>query len=88
MLHWLGLSTSKYHQWKDRYGKSNEHNGKVPRDWCLEDWKKQAILDYHERHPLEGYRSLAFMMLHEDIVAASPSSVYPVLKSAGRLDRK
>jgi putative transposase len=88
LLGWLALSTSKFHQWKDRYGKVNEHNGQVPRDWWLEDWEKQAILDYHERHPLEGYRSLAFMMLDDDVVAASPSSVYRVLKQAGRLDRK
>jgi transposase InsO family protein len=87
LLGWLKLPTSKYHQWKDRYGKANEHNGKVPRDWWLEDWEKQAILDYHDRHPTEGYRRLAFMMLDDDIVAVSPSSVYRVLKKAGRLDR-
>ena len=87
LLGWLGLATSKYHQWKNRYGKANEHNGKVPRDWWLEDWEKQAILDFHDRHPLDGYRRLTFMMLDADIVAVSPSSVYRVLKSAGRLDR-
>ena len=59
----------------------------MPRDWWLEDWEKQAILDYHDRHPLEGYRRLAFMMLDDDVVAVSPSSVYRVLKAAGRLDR-
>jgi len=87
LLGWLGLATSKYHQWKHRYGKANEHNGQVPRDWWLEAWEKQAILDYHDRHPLDGYRRLAFMMLDDDIVAVSPSSVYRVLKAAGRLDR-
>ena len=84
---WLELGTSKYHQWKDRYGKANEHNGQVVRDWWLASWEKQAILDYHDRHPLEGYRRLAFMMLDDDVVAVSPSSVYRVLKNAGRLDR-
>ena len=87
LLGWLGLGTSKFHDWKHRYGKANEHNGKVPRDWWLEDWEKQAILDYHDRHPLEGYRRLTFMMLDDDVVAASPASVYRVLKAAGRLDR-
>jgi len=67
---------------------ANQHNGQVPRDWWLEDWEKQAILDYHHSHPLEGYRRLAFMMLDDDIVAVSPSSVYRVLKQAKRLDRK
>jgi putative transposase len=88
LLGWLELGTSKFHQWKQRYGKANEHNGQVPRDWWLEPWEKQAILDYHDRHPLDGYRSLTFMMLDDDVVAVSPSSVYRVLKQAGRLDRR
>ena len=83
----MGLGTSKFHQWRSRYGQLNEHNGKVPRDWWLEDWEKLAILDYYDRHPLEGYRRLTFMMLDDDVVAVSPTSVYRVLKSAGRLDR-
>jgi transposase InsO family protein len=82
------LGTSKFHDWKHRYGKVNEHNGKVPRDWWLEDWEKKAIRDYHDRHPLEGYRRLTFMMLDDDVVAVSPASVYRVLKAAGRLDRR
>jgi transposase InsO family protein len=49
--------------------------------------EKKAILDFHERHPLEGYRRLTFMMLDADVVAASPSSVYRVLKAAGVLER-
>lgn len=27
-------------------------------------------------HPLEGYRRLTFMMLDDDIVAISPSTIY------------
>lgn len=88
MLAWLQLGTSKFHQWKGRYGKANEHNGNVPRDWWLEEWEKQAIVDYYDRHPLNGYRRLAFMMLDDDVVAVSPTSVYRVLKQAGRLDRR
>lgn len=87
LLGWLELSTSKFHTWKDRYGKANEHNGKIPRDFWLEDWERQAILDFHDSHPLDGYRRLTFMMLDQDIVAVSPSSVYRVLRNAGRLDR-
>ena len=88
LLAWLSLGTGKFHNWKHRYGKANEHNGLVPRDWWLEDWEKQAILDYHDQHPLDGYRRLTFMMLDDDIVAVSPASVYRVLKAAGRLDRR
>jgi putative transposase len=59
----------------------------VPRDDWLEPWEKQAIVEFHDSHPLEGYRRLTFMMLDADVVAVSPSSAYRVLKQAGRLDR-
>ena len=88
MLEWIELPANKFGNWKTRYGQVNEHNGKIPRDWWLEDWEKKAIVDFHVRNPLEGYRRLAFMMLDDDIVAVSPSTVYRILKQAGRLDRK
>ena len=84
---WLGIGQSKFHDWKDRYGKRNEHNAWVPRDWWLEDWERQAIIRFSFEYPLEGYRRLAFMMLDRDVVAVSPSSVYRVLKAAGRIGR-
>lgn len=87
MVAWLGVSSSKFYHWRSRYGKINEHNAWVPRDHWLEDWEKAAILEFERQHPLEGYRRLAFMMLDADVVAASPSSVYRVLKSAGRLEQ-
>ena len=86
-LGWLELARGKFFDWRERYGKANEHNAWVPRDHWLEEWERQAILDFHERFPLEGYRRLTFMMLDQDIVAVSPSSVYRVLAKAGRLDR-
>jgi putative transposase len=84
---WLGITLSKFHSWKKRYGKANEHNAWVPRDWWLDDWEKQAIVRFSFEYPLEGYRRLAFMMLDRDVVAVSPSSVYRVLKEAGRIGR-
>jgi transposase InsO family protein len=84
---WLGIASSKFHDWRRRYGKVNEHNAWVPRDWWLEDWEKQAIIRFSFEYPLEGYRRLAFMMLDRDVAAASPSSVYRVLKAAGRIGR-
>ena len=84
---WLGISRGKYYDWKRRYGKVNEHNGAVPRDHWLQAKERQAIADYHEQHPLQGYRRLTFMMLDEDVAAVSPSTSYRVLKAAGVLDR-
>jgi transposase InsO family protein len=86
-LGWVPLSVAQFYRWKQRYGRANEHNGKVPRDFWLHDEERQAILDFHETHPLEGYRRLTFMMLDQDVVAVSPSTVYRVLKAANRLDR-
>jgi putative transposase len=81
------MATSKWHSWKNRYGKANEHNAWIPRDHWLEDTEKQAILNFHDQHPLEGYRRLTFMMLDADVVACSPASVYRILKGAGLLER-
>jgi transposase InsO family protein len=86
LVAWIGLGRSKYYDWKERYGKANEHNALVPRDHWLEPWEKQAILDFHQEYPLEGYRRLTFMMLDRDLVAVSPSSTYRVLKEAGLLE--
>jgi putative transposase len=82
---WLDITASKFYDWRDRYGRVNEHNGWVPRDFWLEDWEKQAIIDFHLKNPLEGYRRLTFMMLDADIVAVSPTSVWRVLGRAGTI---
>jgi transposase InsO family protein len=84
---WLGIASSKFYDWKKRYGKVNEHNAWIPRDTWLEDWEKQAVIKFCKEHPEAGYRRLTFMMLDEDVVAVSPSSVYRVLKEAGLLRR-
>jgi hypothetical protein len=42
----------------------------------LAPWEKQAIIGFHQEHPLEGYRRATFMMLDADVVAVSPSSVW------------
>ncbi len=86
-IRWLGVAASKFYHWRQRYGRANEHNGWVPRDFWLEDGEKQAILDFHLEYPTEGYRRLTFMMLDRNIVAVSPASVWRVLHHAGRLSR-
>ena len=84
---WLGVTASKFYDWRQRYGCVNEHNGWVPRDFWLELWEKEAIIEFHLKNPLEGYRRLTFMMLDADVVAVSPASVWRVLKQAGLLSR-
>ena len=84
-IHWLGVRASKFYDWRERYGRVNEHNGWIPRDFWLTPWEKRAIIDFHQEHPLEGYRRLTFMMIDADVVAVSPSSVWRVLQQAGLL---
>ena len=72
---WLGIALSKFHDWRRRYGKVNEHNAWIPRDWWLEDWEKQAIIRFSFEYPLEGYRRLTFMMLDRDRRPAHRASI-------------
>jgi putative transposase len=82
---WISIGTSKFYDWKARFGKVNEHNAWVPRDYWLTKEEKERICVFARAHPLEGYRRLTFMMLDADQVACSPASVYRVLKGAGLL---
>jgi putative transposase len=87
IVRWIGIPRSKFYQWQQRYGKVNEHNAWIPRDFWLRDWEKQAILEFWSEHSREGYRRMTYMMLDGDQVAVSPSTVYRVLQEAGVLRR-
>ena len=87
LLGWIGLAASKFHAWKDRYGKANEHNGRIPRDHWLTEAETSALLSFQEKFPLEGYRRLAFMAIDDDVAYCAPATVYRVLSKAGRLQR-
>ncbi len=86
-IRWLGIGSSKFYTWRKRYGKVNEHNGRIPRDFWLEPWEREAILKFYDENSDEGYRRLTFMMLDADIVAVSPTTVWRVLSKAGLLNR-
>ena len=75
---WLDITASKFYDRRVRYGKVNEHDGWAPGDFWLEDWEKQAIIDFHLKNPSEGYRRLTFILLDANIVAMSPRSVWRV----------
>jgi len=82
---WIGIGRSKYQDWVTRFGKVNEHNAWVPRDHWLTQDEIMRICNFARANPTEGYRRMTFMMLDQDVVACSPSSVYRVLKKAGLL---
>lgn len=84
---WTGIVKSTYYSWIKRYGKVNEHNSWVPRDWWIEDSEKEAVIDLYLLHRTDGYRRVAYMLMDADIVAVSPSSVYRILKEKGLLQK-
>ena len=87
LLKMINISTSNYYSWNSRQGLPNNHNGIIPKiNWTL-DWERQAVISYALAHPGEGYRRLTYMMIDENIVALSPSSVYRILKRAGLLNK-
>ena len=53
MIEWLGIGTSKYYDWKQRYGQENHHNAPTPRPFWLEDWEKEEIIAFYVEHPDE-----------------------------------
>jgi len=91
-LNWLlskaSIGKSRYYDWQQRYGKVNEHNGKIPRDTWLTPEETERIVSWFKEHPFDGYRRCCYMMMDADVVAVSPASVYRVLAKAGLLDSR
>ncbi|MCL0064129.1 hypothetical protein M1N83_02900 [Dehalococcoidia bacterium] len=83
-LSWIlaepGLTRSLYYDWLER-----EREGRladrmvVPRSplVALPD-EIEAAVAYARAHPREGYRRLAWMMVDEDVVYLTPSTVYRI----------
>jgi putative transposase len=88
LITWIGIRYSRYNEWKNRYGRDNYHNNWIPRDYWIEQWEKEAIIYYYQKHPLDGYRRVTYMMIDDDIVAVSPSTVYRILSVAHLLGNR
>ena len=52
---WIGIWSSTYCSWTKNYGRAFEHNGWIPRDHWLDEWEKQAILQFHFDQPLVAH---------------------------------
>lgn len=87
LLRGIGLGASKFYSWHERYGKDNDHNGKIPRDYWVQDWEKEIIIKFYLDHQNDGYRRVSYMMLDRDIAAVSPATTYRILANAGLLRR-
>ncbi len=87
LIRGLGIGVSKFYTWCERYGKDNDHNGKIPRDYWLQEWEKQKIIEFYREHSTDGYRRVSYLMLDKGLVAVSPATTYRVLANAGLLKR-
>lgn len=91
-IQWLlskaSIGKSRYYDWKRRYGKLNEHNGKIPRDNWLTPEEIELMVQWFQKHPFDGYRRCCYMMMDANVVAASPATVYRVLSKAGLLNNR
>lgn len=87
MLKIVGLAERKFYAWKKRYGKVNEHNGKIPRDFWLTKAEQATIIEYALGHQTSGYRRMCYEMMDANLVAVSPSSVFRVLRDNDLMNR-
>jgi len=81
------MGQAKFLSWKKRYGKPNEHNGKIPKDFWILPEEEQAIIDFFIENPTEGYRRLSYMMMDENVAYVSASTVLRVLKKHNMIER-
>jgi putative transposase len=87
LLGWLSLSNSTYYSWQAGQSPVKRPDGQPSKGHGLLAWEKSAIEAYARQHRQAGYRRLSYMMLDEEVVAVSPSSVYRVLQAADLLQR-
>jgi len=79
---YAGVSRSTWQEWRKRTGEETKHNGNLPKYHWLTPLEQEAITAYCRERLDLGYRRLTYLMLDENIVAASCSAVYNALKRA------
>lgn len=85
----LGVPRSVYFAWRERAQTgqlADAPRGPASYERLLPD-EVAAIKAFALQHPRVGYRKLSYMMLDQDVVAASESAVYRVLREADLLSR-
>lgn len=94
LIKMLGITKSKYYDWKSRAGLVNKHNGPIPKRHWLTPLESAAIADFarsyiggYQYYIRDGYRRIAYMGMDAGKFACSASSVYRVLKQEGMLTK-
>ena len=84
----LGLHSQKVCEWQRRYGIANQHNAQQPRLHWLTEEEHQKVVAFYQENEEHGYRRCTYMMMDQNIVAASPSAVYRALAKADVLRKR
>jgi len=75
-----GILRSTYYSWFDKSGGLKPSPGKKLKHFTeITPEEKEAVLVYRRKHPEVGYRKLTWMMVDEDVVFLSESTVYNIL---------
>lgn len=82
LLSFIGISRKKFFNWKQVYGEPRKYSDNFSRINMITAEEKELIIDFYRKHPLDGYRRCAYMMIDKDIAFVQPSSVYRILKEA------
>jgi len=86
----LGVPRTRYYDWKRREAEDlldDRVPGSRSSPYAILPEEKAAVIDYALKHPKEGYRRLAWMMIDDDVAYVSPSSVYRILDEGDLLYR-
>ena len=83
----IGLVPSTYYNWLQR-SRQNRLDDEKPvgrNPLRLLDWEKEAPRNFYLDNQENGYRRTTYMMIDQDVVYTSPSTVYRYLKAEGLL---
>ncbi len=86
----LGVPRGRYYAWRKREAEDLLDDlvpGGRSSPYAILPEEKEAVIDYALKHPKEGYRRLAWMMIDDDVAYVSPSSVYRILDEEDLLYR-
>ena len=77
---YCSLPYKKFLRWRQRLDEKPASRKIVPKSHWLLPEEIRAIVSYSHEHPGHGYRRLAWMLTDDNVVYASPSTVYRILK--------
>ena len=69
----MGICVQKYHDWKKEKGSVKRV---VPKSHNVTEEEKAKVVEFKKANMETGYERLAYLMIDNDVVYLSPSTVY------------